>query len=1320
MDKVLPLYIIRDFPYLTRIKGWDSEFNADTANIGELYLGVDGPEHILYKCIQVLDELDLDNITPDQGKRYIMTSDGVPMCFEAQSNGRLTSYDISFPLNTNRKAHLTSFTYSATRMNNAPAISGTLMYRECLDERWTDEVCVYFNKMFFFIDKTPTSEYSNTDERYKHSCEFVSERKLLENVYFTNVVDIENYEGDVAKLPMQWLEFSFYGDIDQFISRLNLSLEYSKLDEQHVGFKVVKDNIGDVEPKMINISNTTLKGALDMIYETWNVPYWFDGYTIHIGYSNTDAMTEDGVEMPTFQYGAVQSLLSIQKNQNNDIINRITGLGSSENVPYFYPNKNPNGIELQYLRDGDIMTDYARIANPYRTVKLEASDEVVDGVPTGSYFKYMRIDKTYTYDQLVAINPHEQNTIQKLENEPQLVLSKVQQEDFIMRFFHCNGGLASQHLQVKAAWLWIGDDNTNESIVIEDKWCLPSVVDGIVTGPRDNEAFPNYRKGYVLAQSFVKSKEQFTADAYSINDINLNLINGFNLLNLTYSKNNDVISWSDGTTTSTYEDKMPLTISSIPASATCVLFVFARATTQNDTDSNGYNNYNEWLAAIETDTKTILKYHFSSAPDWSLNGDGHATHLFLYGIRLNQGITPIEGDIIYFTKEAGALPCFGQILPYSFRETLDIWLDALNLEYLKEGSQNEYYHFQNVYRFSSAKEHVENFDDIKPTIKGMTNNETPAKRIDKILAVAFDQNDTNDLSENGKDYQHPYFFVKLAKTSLDDGYSFNLFDCAIEGETMQINMTSGNNGGCVFDVMVKYQTDGVSYNPVGVFTEPTTINGVTYPAGSPRRNLQTGDVLVNRKEDIQQDTSAAEVWIALLKDNKTFGKYDNGNAVVLPDSTQGTNFIPAAGDTFVLTNISLPYAYVVAAEKKLYYALLDYMEEHNPRKWSFSIKFSSIYYKKHYEFMDKWLNESSRMPFIYNNITRNYYVQSYSYKMSENVPLPEVAITLEEEVKKHNKYVVVPSVTPTPQNPAQELQKYLSQNMKMLSDTTPQSYDVNNLQVAGDITLQDGTSLNAQILALNSSIFANGRIQSRENTWSKVSLPTEAKNMFVDGLFNTLYNTFKTTDARIVQGATTFSDGSSVSVSFASTSSNVIFDQKIACEEGTTYTVSFFAKAAQAVAMGAFIHFYNASDTLVSSSERVKFYVDTEWRQFAFIGTAPSNARYFIIEFNNGAGDVNILIDISGIMVFNQNFTTFDQNGNVVPSVLLPEKYRHNAKEFVPYGRGLPDITSSDEGSVLKVSNGSWVKVSTISVYSGTTTPSSSVGQNGDIYIQTS
>lgn len=50
----------------------------------------------------------------------------------------------------------------------------------------------------------------------------------------------------------------------------------------------------------------------------------------------------------------------------------------------------------------------------------------------------------------------------------------------------------------------------------------------------------------------------------------------------------------------------------------------------------------------------------------------------------------------------------------------------------------------------------------------------------------------------------------------------------------------------------------------------------------------------------------------------------------------------------------------------------------------------------------------------------------------------------------------------------------------------------------------------------------------------------------------------------------------------------------------------------------------------------------------------------------------------------------------------------------------LPAVTSSDNGKTLKVVNGVWSAATPLNVYSGSNAPDNSLGNNGDIYLQTS
>lgn len=50
----------------------------------------------------------------------------------------------------------------------------------------------------------------------------------------------------------------------------------------------------------------------------------------------------------------------------------------------------------------------------------------------------------------------------------------------------------------------------------------------------------------------------------------------------------------------------------------------------------------------------------------------------------------------------------------------------------------------------------------------------------------------------------------------------------------------------------------------------------------------------------------------------------------------------------------------------------------------------------------------------------------------------------------------------------------------------------------------------------------------------------------------------------------------------------------------------------------------------------------------------------------------------------------------------------------------VPAVSTSDNGKIMEVVSGAWAAVTPVKIYSGSSTPSSSLGSDGDIYIQTS
>ena len=306
-------------------------------------------------------------------------------------------------------------------------------------------------------------------------------------------------------------------------------------------------------------------------------------------------------------------------------------------------------------------------------------------------------------------------------------------------------------------------------------------------------------------------------------------------------------------------------------------------------------------------------------------------------------------------------------MPSIYRESFGDkrFYNALNDTY-KIPNSDEYYEFANPYSEGRPKEHIVNFDDIKPTIKGIVN--ASGYRIDMFQDFAYDLDDNDKTDEEGN-YLHPYFFAKLRK--FDGGHGFNLFEHSIDEEEMTVSMTSGSCGACEFVIGVD---------------ESTQKNIVQVDESGNLLRDDDGNVKFGEAQDRQNDTINNEVWIALRKDIDTFG-------VIMPNAT--SSYKPSVNDTFVILHIDLPKSYILAAEDKLKEELVKYMAMNNSEKFNFSISFSRIFFAENPTILAK-LNENARIQLEYDNTTYELYVSSYSYAMSNDKPLPEIRVELSD------------------------------------------------------------------------------------------------------------------------------------------------------------------------------------------------------------------------------------------------------------------------------------------------------------------------------------
>lgn len=250
--------------------------------------------------------------------------------------------DTPFP-NEREQIVIANFKYDANRMGDAPSIEATAMHRLCLDNLWTDNVYAEFNGEKYFIMNTPSSNKSNEDERYEHQLILKSEREVLNHVYFIDAVQGDSGQDQVKSNNTK---VQFMGDIKQFVERLNASLSYTKME-----YMAVIDEGITSEDKMVEFEDQYVLQALQEIYNVYELPYYFDGKTIHVGYEKNAITTP-------FKYGYDEALLSVSKeNANYKVVNRCSGYGSEDNIPYYYPNNSPKGDASVKVVSGNISVD---------------------------------------------------------------------------------------------------------------------------------------------------------------------------------------------------------------------------------------------------------------------------------------------------------------------------------------------------------------------------------------------------------------------------------------------------------------------------------------------------------------------------------------------------------------------------------------------------------------------------------------------------------------------------------------------------------------------------------------------------------------------------------------------------------------------------------------------------------------------------------------------------------------------------------------------------------------------------------------------------
>lgn len=841
--------------------------------------------------------------------------------------------EVLFP-SSEQPAFITEYTYSAARMGGVPTITGTVKHPLCLDDLWTREEYVEFEGVKFYVTQVPTSSKSNDDIRYKHEITFRSERDLLDNIYFFDVVTPQTESQYADRFRSNATKFSFYGDIKEFVSRLNDSLVYSGIGDK---FNIIIDEGIESDTKEISFSDKFFSEALQEIFNIYELPYYWVGNTCHVGECQAE---KSFLEDEYLSYGQDKGLLSVSKtNGNYRLIDRVTGIGSSNNIPYYYPNSSSEGtaiFEVENMNLADVQKiDLGKVLS-YNTNLYQ--DRFVLRYSPGWYQYSIQWGQNYDIVPVV-----------KEIGQPNNDGYVTWEEGYILVGAYVYATSKSEISLTETSW----EINKPSYIQLFERKTETVVVDMNVNGQfgfhEDNiSVVPQMMQIVAEGWYFVGIRCTLRVDQYEEFDPEQNPLSYISIIprgvvNIKHKGGDGYFfSYGDNKTVSVASSGIELTgVSTLPCE-------YSQFDLEETIDENGAGHYR----IIET-----------------IDEDKSSTTPAAIRITGRRWITPQQN-----------------LMPPIYLESdgTERFYNAINNEY--EHPDGGYYVFPNEYVEGKQREGIVSFDDIMPTIKGVVNaNNVPFA---EIADIAFDENDS-DVQDDEGNYIHSYFYIRL--NIFNGQYGFNLFAQALETGAATINMTSGNCAPCAFEIAVEKElVDGkyVFYNPVVTDGQGNLKKVSDEKSGA----SYMGDYIATMENrdnwtDEQQNTYLKSVWVAVKKETDTFG-------IVMPNSSNKHR--PSKGDTFVITNILMPDVLIRAAENRLKEQLIEYLAKNNVERFDFSNKLSRVFIHSNPDIASK-INENSKINVVYNDKAYPLFVTNYTCRADGNI-LNEISVELATEL----------------------------------------------------------------------------------------------------------------------------------------------------------------------------------------------------------------------------------------------------------------------------------------------------------------------------------
>lgn len=856
-----------------------------------------------------------------------------------------------FPSEAN-PAIVSSYTYDAKRMGGAPTLTATIYSSKPL--QWKKEEFVEFNGDRFFASYTPSSTKDNSSRMWKSEITFTSRRELLDNTLFFDVVvdDVDTHNRD--RYRSNQTKFTFGGTIHEFVARVNSSMAYCGLyrptDEYKGYYVVVDEGYGTDEVKEVSFEDQYLTDVLQLVNTTFELDYYWNGNVCHVG-----KVQHDLTDTP-IKYGSSDALISVSKeNANYKIVDMITGYGSSDNLPYYYPNDDEFGeavfnveniikdkvsVELSKFLKGSKYNDVLVLYKSKYGQKYSASiDSSLFGLTRNTEPENLTLADSQTNPTVTC----------SFGFSFYVKLIKGQILDFTKLSFKFSMLDSLTHkdniTEITAAYKDIYLSNGNDIITITKK----TVFGDNCKYPCENDG--EYKLTIWAEFSYrcrVFRNGNGVTDYYGANSWNASFSGNIGLL---YEPTSEY-EWKNGDKYIPYGES-GINIREI-SGANCVEYDY-----QFFKDDNRYGFNKVYSGTDDNATKVVVT------------------------------------DRVWIAPSSVLMPSI-----YRNSKGAERFFYALNNTH-KLPSGSGYYEFVNLYKKGNPHQGTVTFDDIKPTINGIVNAE--GQLFGEIADVAFDKEDS-DVKDSDGNYIHSYFYIKLHKFNGDFG--FDLFAHALASESAKINLIKSNGcPACSFVIYNKPSADNSKcYNCVSVDE-----NGNLKQVRTDKNDYIFANASDAYEDKLNQDSTQKELWIAVQKDTSTLG-------IVMPNASAG--FKPQKGDLFVITGIKPPKVLVTAAEKRLDDALIKHMSENNTDQFNYSVKFSRIFLQENPDFASK-LNENAKLSIQIqgdsdndgNLISHEVFVSNYSVKV-DNEELAEVEIELVNslEVTKSDTKQIIDAV----------------------------------------------------------------------------------------------------------------------------------------------------------------------------------------------------------------------------------------------------------------------------------------------------------------------